>query len=172
MESLDSLILDISIGKIESLEILYHEVHTKVFSYAFSVLKNIADAEDVTQDTFVNIYKYASHYEKKNKPMAWIITITKNLAYQKIKKNNKLQLITDEDLEKISIKEKDFDAVLIKEILNALSDEERQIVILNLISGLKHREIADLMNLKLPTELSKYNRAIKKICSEYKEEDR
>lgn len=47
--------------------------------------------------------------------------------------------------------------------LNILSDEERQIITLHSISGLKHREIADLLNLKLTTVLSKYHRGLKKL---------
>jgi RNA polymerase sigma-70 factor (ECF subfamily) len=44
-----------------------------------------------------------------------------------------------------------------------LSDQERQIVVLHAVSGLKHREIAAALNLPLPTVLSKYNRALKKL---------
>ena len=53
-----------------------------------------------------------------------------------------------------------------------LSDEERQIVVLYAMTGLKHREIADLLDLKLTTVLSKYSRAIKKLRSALKEADR
>ena len=47
--------------------------------------------------------------------------------------------------------------------MEALSDEERQIVTLHAVSGFKHREIAELMELPLPTVLSKYSRALKRL---------
>ena len=51
----------------------------------------------------------------------------------------------------------------IRACMERLSDEERQIVVLHAVSGFKHREIASLLSLALPTVLSKYNRAIKKL---------
>jgi RNA polymerase sigma-70 factor (ECF subfamily) len=60
-------------------------------------------------------------------------------------------------------------------VLNAamreLSDEERQIVMLHAVSGLKHIEIAKLLTLPLPTVLSKYSRAKKKLQNLLKEEN-
>ena len=55
------------------------------------------------------------------------------------------------------------DSMIIKECLTILSDDERQIVVLHAVSGYKHKDIADLMELPLPTVLSKYNRALKKL---------
>ena len=53
--------------------------------------------------------------------------------------------------------------MVLEAALNILSDEERQIITLHSISGLKQREIADLLNLKLTTVLSKYHRGLKKL---------
>ena len=47
--------------------------------------------------------------------------------------------------------------------MERLSDEERQIVTLHALSGFRHREIAALLELPLPTVLSKYSRALKKL---------
>ena len=47
--------------------------------------------------------------------------------------------------------------------MQGLADEERQIVMLHALTGMKHREIAEVMELALPTVLSKYHRAIKKM---------
>lgn len=47
--------------------------------------------------------------------------------------------------------------------LTILGEEERQIVMLHAVSGLKHREIAAALNLPLATTLSKYSRALIKL---------
>ena len=47
--------------------------------------------------------------------------------------------------------------------LSYLADEERRIVLLHAVTGMKHREIAALLELPLPTVLSKYHRALKKM---------
>ena len=52
-------------------------------------------------------------------------------------------------------------------ILEKLSEEERQIVLFHLVAELKHKEIAELLELKLSTTLSKYHRALKKIRNEW-----
>ena len=47
--------------------------------------------------------------------------------------------------------------------LKTLGDEERKVVLLHAVSGLKHREIAQDLGLPLSTVLSRYNRALKKL---------
>jgi RNA polymerase sigma-70 factor (ECF subfamily) len=48
-----------------------------------------------------------------------------------------------------------------------LSKEERTIVVLHMINGLKHREIAEITGLSLSTVLSKYNRSLKKMKNSF-----
>jgi RNA polymerase sigma factor (sigma-70 family) len=52
---------------------------------------------------------------------------------------------------------------LLQGALASLADEERRIVLLHAVTGMKHREIAALLELPLPTVLSKYHRALKKM---------
>ena len=69
----------------------------------------------------------------------------------------------------LSKKDVSYDKVLLKTILEELSDEERQIVVLNSLCGFTFLEISRMLELKLSTVLSKYNRTIKKVRSKYKE---
>ena len=55
------------------------------------------------------------------------------------------------------------DKLVLKAALEALKEDERQIVLLKNSSGLKHREIAEGLGMPLATVLSKYNRAMKKL---------
>ena len=55
------------------------------------------------------------------------------------------------------------DRRVLLDALDALREEDRQIVLLYAAAGLKHREVARAMNLPLATELSKYNRSMKKL---------
>ena len=73
VETYEIYILDIASGSKEALEILYNKTRSYVYGYAFSMLNNVTDAEDIMQDTYVNIYKYASMYNPRNKPLAWIL---------------------------------------------------------------------------------------------------
>ena len=53
--------------------------------------------------------------------------------------------------------------MMLEAVLSALSDEERQIVTLHALTGLRHREIARDLGLPLSTVLSRYSRALKKL---------
>ena len=61
--------------------------------------------------------------------------------------------------------------LLIYHIMQSLTDKERQVVVLHAVSGFKHREIAAMLNMPLPSVLSRYNRAIKKLKDQLEKED-
>ena len=63
------------------------------------------------------------------------------------------------------------DRMMLEALLSVLEDQEREIVTLHALTGLKHREIAALLGLPLPTVLSKYSRALKKLRLAWKEAD-
>lgn len=153
---------------------LYKFTSDAVYGFALSVLKNTHDAEDVLQDCFLSIYNAAPSYRPDGKPMAWILTITKNLCYQKLRKNSRISDIPEEDWERYLDSKEGIsteDKMIISACMNLLSDEERQIVILHAVAGFKHREIAHILDIHLSTVLSKYNRAIKKLRTEIEKED-
>lgn len=168
---LNKLLLDISQGDSESLAKLYEETKASIFSFSLSLLKNPHDAEDVLHDVIIKIFTNAGSYNDTGKPMAWIITITKNLCLMKIRGKVK----TDNDVDFNSLD--DYlsqnpnvslaDKIIIQETMKVLSEEERHIVTLHVLGGFKHREIGEFLELPLSTVLSKYNRAIKKLKNAY-----
>ena len=164
---LSSYILQIANKDADALYKLYELINKNVYSFALSILRNHDDALEVMQDTFVSVYNNANRYENKDKPMAWILTITKNLSYMKLRKSKKTTDI--DDLEFSSADNHD-DKIFIKHLLDKLTKEEREIVILHVVNGFKFHEIAKLLDLKLSTTLSKYHRAIKRIKEIVKEE--
>ena len=171
-KELDQYIKCISMGDKSSLGVLYEKTKSAVYGFALSILKNPADAEDILHDVYVQIYKGAETYESKGKPMAWILTLTRNLALMKIREQKKAVLLSSDEILQIHQPTlMDEDRMVIKAILSDLNDEERHIVVLHSLTGLKHREIASLLEMPLSTVLSKYNRAIKKLRKILKEEE-
>lgn len=75
----------VAAGSTEALERLYNTAKAAVYSYSLSVLRNVQDAEDVLHDCFVNIFTAAAGYRPHGKPMAWIITIAKNLCFARLR---------------------------------------------------------------------------------------
>ena len=163
---LDRYLAALAVGDSGALESLYHSTSSAIYSFALSILKNPHDAEDVLHDCYLNIYAGAESYHSSGKPMAWILTIAKNLCYQKLRERQKTADLPQEDWEpwlnsNESLSQED--KVIIRQCMELLSDEERQIVSLHAMAGFRHREIAELLSLPLSTVLSKYHRAIKKL---------
>ena len=165
-QDLDRLLTAVAKGDMEAFEQLYHATHTSVYAFALSILKNSHDAQDVLHDCYVAIHGAASTYRSSGKPMAWIITITKNLCLKLLREREKTAALSLEDWKDhvdLCTQMTADDKVVIEQCMERLSDDERQIVVLHAVAGFKHREISQMMDLALATVLSKYHRAIKKL---------
>lgn len=164
----------IAAGDKKALASLYEQTHAAVYGFALSILKQTQDAEDVVHDTYLRIWQSAGSYTPAGKPLAWIFTITRNLARMRQREQSRTVTVSPEEWQTLfadvpAVSRED--RVTLTALLGTLSDEERQIVMLHTVTGLKHREIAQLLQLKLPTVLSKYNRALKKLHTALKEAD-
>ncbi len=162
--AVDECLLRIGRKDLSALEELYHRTSVSAYSYALSILKNAQDAEDVLHDCYVLICSAAESYRSAGKPMAWILTIIRNLCLKKLREKKKTTEL--ESMEPYLGNDPAMsaeDRLIISECFKVLSDEERQIVVLHAVSGFKHREIAGLLGMPVSTVLSKYNRALKKL---------
>lgn len=163
---LDMLIQEISAGNQAALEQLYQYTHSSIYGFALSILKNSHDAEDALHDCYITVWHGAVNYRSQGKPLAWLMTITKNLCLQQLRKSQKTTDLSDENRERYFADRAELtadDRIVLSTCMEYLSDQERQIVMLHAISGFKHREIADLLELPLSTVLSKYSRAIRRL---------
>ncbi len=163
---LEALISGIAAGSREDLAELYRRTRASVYGLALSYLKNGAEAEDVAQDTFVKVWAAAPSYRPQGKPMAWLLTIARNLALGRLRTAARIQDLSEAQWSAFSIESDSLtadDRTVLAAALGRLSDEERHIVVLHAVCGLKHREIAQFLGLALPTVLSKYHRSLKKL---------
>lgn len=163
---LEALISGIAAGSREDLAELYRRTRAAVYGLALSYLKNGAEAEDVAQDTFVKVWAAAPSYRPQGKPMAWLLTIARNLALGRLRTAARIQDLSEAQWSAFSIESDSLtadDRTVLAAALGRLSDEERHIVVLHAVCGLKHREIAQFLGLALSTVLSKYHRSLKKL---------
>ena len=168
---LEELLLRIAGGEQQALEELYRRTRGAVYALALSYLKNAHDAQDVTQDTFVRVWDGAVQYRPQGSPMAWLLTIARNLARMKLRQGARQAELSEEEWEAIPADSPSVtpeDRELLQTALAGLEDQERQVVLLHAVTGLKHREIAALLEMPLATVLSKYHRALKKLKNKLK----
>src|SRR5437773_5313016 len=83
-----------------SFERLYRKHAGDVYRYALVVLRNQADAEDVTQTTFMNAYRAFERGERPRNAQNWLIAIAHNVCRQRFRQSQRRpnEVAFDEDL--------------------------------------------------------------------------
>jgi RNA polymerase sigma-70 factor (ECF subfamily) len=158
----ESLFPRIAEGDKEAFICLYDQSWNAVFSYALSLLRNYEDAEDAAQDTFLKIRSAAHLYKPMGKPMAWVITITRNICLMRLREQKKNAAWPMDDLGSAAFGDAE-DRLVLAKAMEQLAQDECQIIFLHAVSGLRHREIAGIVGMPLNTVLSKYRRGLKKL---------
>ena len=163
---LQQLLIHIASGEREALAELYQRTRSAVYGLALSYLKNAHDAQDLTQDVYVQVWDCAEQYRLTGSPMGWLLAVCRNLCLMRLRREERHAALSEEEWDAIPARECGLDVderALLQGALAVLGEEERRIVLLHAVTGLKHREIAALLELPLPTVLSKYHRALKKM---------
>lgn len=168
----EALLQQLAQGDREALAAFYAQTRSAVYGFALSILKNPQKAEDVMQDTYIRIVQAAESYSPQGKPMAWVFTIVRRLALMKLREDAKAPLPLEEWLPapEDSPAQASIERMALRAAFSILSDEERQIVMLHALTGMKHRELAETLQAPLSTVLSKYRRALNKLKNYLKEE--
>lgn len=163
---LDGLLLRVGQGDREAFARLYTLTRGAVYALALSLLRDAHEAQDISQDVFVRVWESAPSYRPQGAPMAWLLTIARNLSRSRLRRSGRETGLDEEAWNAIPADDPRVspeDRQLLQEALSRLSGEERQIILLHAVTGLKHREIAQLLEQPLSTVLSKYHRGLKKL---------
>ena len=150
-------------GEQDAFKELYERSYKPLYAFLLSLTQNSEDAKDLLQDTFIQIYKNCHLYEPPGNPMAWMMKIAKNLFLMKCRKEHASSTISYEQAEyELGFADlSDVDnRIVLEKLFLILSEEDRNLIILHDVGGLKHREIADLLGMPLGTVLSRYNRGL------------
>jgi RNA polymerase sigma-70 factor (ECF subfamily) len=136
------------------------------------LLRNEQDAQDVVQEAYLRAFRSFSGFHGTN-GRAWLLTIVRNTSYTLLKKNQAVDLTTtfDEELhasgqESVSpetILERSEDAALIRQAMDELPAEFREILTLRHQEGLSYKEIAEIAQIPPGTVMSRLARARAKL---------
>ncbi len=136
------------------------------------LLRNEEDAQDVVQEAYLRAFKSFGGFHGSN-GRAWLLTIVRNTSYTLLKKNRVVDLTTpfDEEIhvsghESVSpatILEHSENVELIKEAMDELPAEFREILVLRHQEGLSYKEIADIAQIPPGTVMSRLARARGKL---------
>jgi len=136
------------------------------------LLRNEQDAQDVVQEAYLRAFKSFAGFHGSN-GRAWLLTIVRNTSYTLMKKNRAVDLTTTFDEEKhatdqesvnpAALLEQTEDAELVREAMDHLPAEFREILVLRHLEGLSYKEIADIAQIPPGTVMSRLARARGKL---------
>ncbi|WP_166642922.1 RNA polymerase sigma factor [Sunxiuqinia elliptica] len=154
-------------GDLHSQEQLYREYYAYVRSIALRYASSDDFASEITNDTFLKVFKHISTYNENSDFKAWIrrITINTSLDYNKKEKKYQESDTIDEtiDLPTSHGIEETLNAETIILLLQQLPPLYRMTFNLHEIEGFSHEEIARMMNIKTSTSRANLTRAKKEL---------
>lgn len=155
-----------------------------VYNTALSIVQQEEDAEDVTQEVFVQVYQSIEGFKRESKFSTWLyrITLSKAMDHERRKKRKKrfafVKSLFGEGSEVVvdppdfnhpgvSLDNKEKAAILFK-AMESLPDNQRMAFVLNKVEGLSYQEISEVMETTVSAVESLLHRAKTNLRKELK----
>ncbi|MBQ8382868.1 MAG: sigma-70 family RNA polymerase sigma factor [Clostridia bacterium] len=164
-KSCDKAICAIAGGNPQPLEVIHDLMGHEIFSVVLQIVGSHADADDVYQEVMLTILQSAEQYILETNAKAWILKIARSRATDLLRRQR--QHIPLEEVESLLPQEDGIGDVVesmsVSDAMKTLSPDDRLILSLKLHSGLKLREIAEVMSMTDSAVEKRYERAIAKL---------
>lgn len=137
----------------QDIEQIYEKYFETVNKYLFCLTHNNDISEELTQETFYKAVKKIDTYKGNCKMSVWLCQIAKNLWYNELKKNKRMDLKNAEELEYLKSDENlENDYILKEDKINlykkiqTLDEPTREVIYLRITGELSFKEIGDILN--------------------------
>jgi RNA polymerase sigma-70 factor, ECF subfamily len=161
-------------GDADALRVLYGQVADRAMAIALRLLKDRAEAEDVVQETFVEVWKRAGQYEPaRGRAVAWITTIARNRALDRLRSRDRsartaVGAVAERsdpaapvELERAAQRS---DRERVMRALSTLPAEQWQVIELAYFDGMTQSEIATHANIPLGTVKTRIRLGMAKLA--------
>lgn len=181
-DSDESLMLRYRDGDVRAFELLVTRHRKALFNFILRFVRDTAQAEDVTQETFLRLVKGADAYERQAKFTTWLYTIARNLCVDASRRGKHRKAasldapIGDEDgsaslLDLVADGGAAVDrqaqsrelSLRLRQAIEALPDEQREIFLLREVADLQFNEIAKVIGCPENTVKSRMRYALEKL---------
>jgi RNA polymerase sigma-70 factor (ECF subfamily) len=170
-------------GDIDAFETLIQSHQKKVYNIALRMTKNPEDAQELSQDAFVRAFIAIKKFRGDSSFATWLYRITMNVCTDFLRKRNKASVISieqsvyesqqtmqlaDNEPGPDEISEKNQLKKLVKEAMDLLPPEHRQVLILRDLLDMTYKDIANTLSINEGTIKSRINRArenLKKVIT-------
>src|SRR3954451_7337199 len=131
-------------------ERMYQRHVGDVYRYALAVMRNPADAEDVTQTTFLNAYRaFAEKGDRPEKPQNWLIAIAHNVCRQRFRQSARRpsEVAFEDDIADTMVDDEAPSAEDIRRALGHLGFNQRAALVMRELEGRTYAEIAEILDV-------------------------
>ena len=156
-------------GDLPPFEELFKLHHGRVYAVCLRMTRNTAEAEDITQEVFVQVFRKLNTFRGESAFTTWLHRMTVNFVLMHFRRNQsrKEQLTEDGELPEHSIKARTsfpiLDRLALDEAIVKLAPGYRAVFILHDIEGLEHVEIANILGCAVGTSKSQLHKARMKL---------
>ena len=165
-------------GDEQSLELLIRRYLKPIYSFVFRYVGNGQEAEDVTQEVFVRVWRNLKKFDQEKSFKTWIFSIAKNASLDFLKKkkaipfseferedggNVIIDTLADPSSLPLELLEKAGMAKILNVAMEKLSPRYRMVLFLRYNDHFNFREIAESMGEPLHTVKSRHRRALIKL---------
>ncbi|MCE0483060.1 MAG: sigma-70 family RNA polymerase sigma factor [Methylacidiphilales bacterium] len=141
-------------GDDEAFDTVIRTYSRRVYVVAYSIIQDPAEAEDITQETFLKAHQQRSRLRQPEKFPAWLLTVTRNAARDRLRRRRPQAdaetfdtLIDDHAVTPGSALEREEHQARLRRALASLPEEHRTALTLRYLEGLDYRAIEDSMGL-------------------------
>lgn len=146
-----------------------------MFNTSFRILNNVAEAEDVLQESFIDAFKHIQSFESRSSFGSWLKQIVVNKSISALRKA-KMHLVDIDGTqvhelpqeEVVDEKEIFLKVAEVRKAIADLPDGYRTVLTLYLFEGYDHEEIAQILQVKESTARTQYIRAKQKLLVKLK----
>lgn len=163
-------------GDVEAFNELVSRHHVRIYRLANSMLGNTEDAEDATQETFLQAYKSIKTFRFQSKFGTWLYQVALNTCNQHLRKSKSrdklIEAYTEESAARGMTDEREIperqvvkteQQAQVRAAINHLPPKQREIVTLYYLQQLKYKEIAEILNCPIGTVASRLNHAMQNL---------
>jgi RNA polymerase sigma-70 factor (ECF subfamily) len=157
-------------GDADSVRVIYQTHGRLVFAIAYKVLGDAGLAEEATQQTFIKAWRSATKYDPTRSLTAWLTTIARNVAidiHRRERRHRSHANVDSPDLGLVTLPpsvEQINDVLAVRNALDDLPDQDRELIRLQHYDELTHTEIADHLAIPLGTVKSRSFRAHRRLA--------
>jgi RNA polymerase sigma-70 factor (ECF subfamily) len=160
-------------GNLAEMSVLFERYHLRLYNFFLKLTIKKDISQDLTQNLFYRMIKYRNSYKNEYRVKSWIYQMARNLHIdycKEEKKSDELFMKTDSYPNEVIDDSDGFpqeDYERLEHALSALSNEQKEIIVLSRYQGLKYEEISVITNQSVPAIKVAMHRAIKQLRGIY-----